>query len=389
MFLTAQEAANELGVSLETLYAYVSRKLVRSQKVPNSRKRQYWLEDIEKLKGKVERPENEFLVPRSSITLIRPDGPFYRGRNAIELAETETLESICALLWEDELGEKSEADALHFSDVYHRVGASLEGVSIIEKACALLPLLERANPRSFDLSHPGYCRTGMQVMRWFSAIASGALEPSDEPIHLVIGHSLNASEPLIDIIRRVLVISADHELDPTTYAVRAVANTGVSAYQAVLAGLAASQGRRLTFGRWDSLSRMMNEIIEGSNPGEAILGRFREGEPIYGFGSRIYPAGDPRAVALLRWLDDAFGESDVEFRRLKDAISIAREVIGEEPDFVIPLSFLGRKLGQTGNEVILLRTARLGGWIAHAIEQYLSQDLIRPRTTYRGLLPSL
>lgn len=386
MFMSAQEAAAELGVSLDTLYAYVSRKLIRSRKVPNTRKRQYWREDIERLRGNAAGATVEPLVPQSAITLITPEGPFYRGRSAIALAETETLESICAILWQADAPPRASTDDLRRSEVYDKVAGSLAGTTILERACALLPLVERANPRSYDLSHAGYCRTGAALISWFTAIVCDDPSGSDEPAHLRIGRALDASDALTDLIRRVLVIAADHELDPTTYAVRAVANTGVSAYQAVLAGLASSQGRRLTFGRWEALSMMVAEILESADPVAPVLRRVREGEVIHGFGSRVYPAGDPRATALLGWLDEVLG-GDAQLKRLRAAIDTVRDLTGEEPDFVIPLSFLGRRLGQVGNEVILLRTARLGGWIAHAMEQYLSQDLVRPRTTYRGPLP--
>jgi citrate synthase len=57
------------------------------------------------------------------------------------------------------------------------------------------------------------------------------------------------------------------------------------------------------------------------------------------------------------------------------------------PDFVIPLTFVAHKLGVPARGGTLLRLARMGGWIAHGIEQFHSQDLVRPRTVYDGLLP--
>src|SRR6266436_1178427 len=52
LYITAKEAAGALGVSIPTLYAYVSRGLIRSQRVPGSRNRRYWKVDIERLKGR-------------------------------------------------------------------------------------------------------------------------------------------------------------------------------------------------------------------------------------------------------------------------------------------------------------------------------------------------
>ncbi len=53
LYLSAEEAAALLGISLPTLYAYVSRKNIRSLKIPGTPKRRYWAEDIQRL---VKRP---------------------------------------------------------------------------------------------------------------------------------------------------------------------------------------------------------------------------------------------------------------------------------------------------------------------------------------------
>jgi citrate synthase len=386
LYLTAKEAADELGVSVATLYSYVSRKQIRSQRAPQSKARLYWKDDIDSLKRAAKTPANDALVPSTTITLLTPAGPFYRGQSAVKLAETESLESVCGILW----GQPAEGafGRLDFrrSELYDRVWENLADATTAEKVSALLPILERANPRAYDLSPSGYCRTGAEMMRWFASMICGQPTPTDLPLHEVIAQGLKSPPGYSDIVRRMLVLAADHELDPSTYAVRAIANTGVSPYQIALVGFAAAGGRRLTFGRPQALSQMIHEILKNKDPTEPILRRLSEGEPVYGFGSRLYPHGDPRAAALLAVLRETFPD-DSELAKLNEAISIAGDVMEAPPDFVIPLSFIGYKLGLIGRESILLRLARMGGWIAHAMEQYHSQEFVRPRTTYLGVLP--
>src|SRR4051812_49601975 len=50
LYLSAREAAAELAISPATLYAYVSRGLVRSEPTPDSRKNRYRAEDVRALK---------------------------------------------------------------------------------------------------------------------------------------------------------------------------------------------------------------------------------------------------------------------------------------------------------------------------------------------------
>src|SRR5712664_2799871 len=101
-FLSAEEAAQLLGVSIDTLYAYVSRKSLRSQQIPGSRAHQYWKADIERIRTRAtsRKPAADEPQQESEITLISERGPYYRGRSAVELADSASLESVAALLWE-------------------------------------------------------------------------------------------------------------------------------------------------------------------------------------------------------------------------------------------------------------------------------------------------
>jgi citrate synthase len=190
LYLTAEEAARELGVSVTTLYAYVSRKQIRTQKAPGSRTRRYWREDIERLKGASGAGGEDLLAPRSTITLITETDLFYRGRNVVELAETETLEAVCELLWNAPQEATFGAASLRTNETYRRIAAVLEGAPVHDRAVTLIPLLEQSNPRAFDLTHLGYARTGAELMRWFASCAvSSCWRPitSSIPAHMRCG----------------------------------------------------------------------------------------------------------------------------------------------------------------------------------------------------------
>ena len=93
--LRAREAAARLGVKLDTLYAYVSRGLLRSVAVPGSRERHYRADDVERFRitRGVGRGRAALIpVIDSAICLIEGGRFFYRGHDALRLAETATLE---------------------------------------------------------------------------------------------------------------------------------------------------------------------------------------------------------------------------------------------------------------------------------------------------------
>src|SRR5690606_21355276 len=97
------EAAAELGVSVATVYAYVSRGLLRSLPQPGSRRRLYRRDDLRALREGREVPADMAspLAPiESGITLLRGDAVFHRGRDLADLARRSSLEAVARLMWD-------------------------------------------------------------------------------------------------------------------------------------------------------------------------------------------------------------------------------------------------------------------------------------------------
>src|ERR1035438_4696683 len=109
LYLSAREASAELAISPATLYAYVSRGLIRSEPSQDSRSHRYRAEDIRGLKQRrTPSPEPrgfrsfdpDLPVMDSTISTITEDGPIYRGVNCVDLSEKDTLEHAATLLWD-------------------------------------------------------------------------------------------------------------------------------------------------------------------------------------------------------------------------------------------------------------------------------------------------
>src|SRR5665213_1131892 len=86
LYLSAREASAELAISPATLYAYVSRGLVRSEPSPDPRGLRSFDADLP--------------VMDSAVCTITEEGPIYRGVNCVDLAEKDTLEHTATLLWD-------------------------------------------------------------------------------------------------------------------------------------------------------------------------------------------------------------------------------------------------------------------------------------------------
>src|SRR5215470_9091007 len=98
-WLTSKEAARRLGVSAATLYAYVSRGLLRSEGTTGQRERRYRADDVSRLKRRREVGRKaeaiaanalDFGTPvlDSALTLIDGGRLFYRGHDATRLARS-------------------------------------------------------------------------------------------------------------------------------------------------------------------------------------------------------------------------------------------------------------------------------------------------------------
>src|SRR5215831_19046846 len=109
-WLTAEEALSRLRVRPQTLYAYVSRGRVRAEPDPSEpRRSRYRASDIAALAARKARGRKAADVARgaidwgepllaSAITTVRQGRLYYRGLDAMRLAETGTLEEVARLL---------------------------------------------------------------------------------------------------------------------------------------------------------------------------------------------------------------------------------------------------------------------------------------------------
>ena len=393
LYLSAREAAAELAISPATLYAYVSRGLIRSEPSPDSRSHRYRAEDVRGLK---ERRAPSAVEPRgfrsfdpdlpvmdSAITTITEEGAIYRGVNCVDLSEKDTLEHTATLLW-DVTGVDPFAtnNCPHVSDEMQAIGVAARRAAPIDRAIAVLALATSADPGAFTRAPEGRAMVGARILRLLVATMLNA-EPSGELLHQQVAKVWapdNKHAP--DLIRRALVLLADHELNASTFTVRCAASTGLNLYDSVIAGLAALKGP-MHGGAGVLASRLVKTLID-QDAEPVIRERVALGERFAGFGHGVYKRGDPRAMSLLNALTRA-GAARKFTKEVPERIA---EATGEFVNIDYALAVLAHSLRLApGSELTLFAMARAVGWIAHASEQLQYGRLIRPRARYVGPAP--
>jgi citrate synthase len=102
----------------------------------------------------------------------------------------------------------------------------------------------------------------------------------------------------------------------------------------------------------------------------------------------LYAAGDPRAALLLNLLEQS-GVNAESIAFSKRVMEEVRRVTDRAPTIDFALVTLERALCLPPDSAIaLFAQGRTAGWIAHAMEQYATRQLIRPRARYTGKQPS-
>ncbi len=163
-------------------------------------------------------------------------------------------------------------------------------------------------------------------------------------------------------------------------------------WRAVITGLSVAIGRRDRQGGLDATNRLLKEIVESADPEAPVLERIRDGETLPGFepsiyrqGEPIYSQGDPRALALLRYCEQALA-GNKSFERLSKVLSMVRDYKNLQPNNTLVCLFIFRLVG-VGPRSTLFHLGRAAGWIAHAIEQHQAGEMQHRRGRYTGPLP--
>ncbi|OEZ87207.1 citrate synthase 2 [Janthinobacterium sp. HH104] len=382
--LSALEAARLLGVSLPTLYSYVSRGLLASVSNGASRRKRYPQEDVLRLaarKNDAKRGGQTAVaamhwglpVLETQISHILDGRLLYRGRDATTLAESAALEAAASLLWDDNACDYFQQDA----PVLPQGLASAPGATPLTRAMLAMAMLSSL-PAPVDM-----LQSGPALMRILAA-ALLQTAPSALPLHRQLAQAWNADTDQTELLRAALVLLADHELNASTFAVRCIASTGASLPAALGAGLAALSGDR--HGGGSAAARcMLMQALAAPDVKDAIGAFYKTIAPEFaGFGHPLYPQGDPRAAYLLDRLS-ALSHKSPQLGAILSFCATAGELLDARPNADLALAAMELAFGwPEGAALSVFALARSAGWIAHANEQAASAALIRPRARYIG-----
>jgi citrate synthase len=397
-WLLTAEATARLSVKPQTLYAYVSRGLVRSERVPGTRISRFRRDDVERLAQRAHRstPPGRFdVVVDTELTLLDPDGFLaYRGWDVLDAATTSTYEEVAEWLW---TGVRAHAPEWASSPAAVRTAAAAQRAlpptaTTPDRMRVIVAALATTDPLRHD-------RRPDAVVVTARALIASLVEalPILDPPAPDGGRSLaarlwprlspmRATTARVHALDTALVLLADHELAASALAARVAASTWADPYLVVLAGLSAAGGP-LHAGASRAVRTLLSRVLDGVGAATAIGDILRSGEPVPGFGHRVYEAQDPRAGALLGAVD-AMKPAPGLRRAAHDVLDVMASRNGPAPnvDFGLGVFTMACGMADDAGEAIF-EIARCAGLIAHGIEEYEHRLRYRPRAAYVGPRP--
>ncbi len=399
-FIPAAEAAARLGIRPATLYAYVSRGMVRSHRLPGRRGSWFDPRQIDGLTGGRRRPDRPYggepgqaVTVATAITRLGPDSLAFRGHDAVALSSTASFEAVARLLWTGQLEDGMFSAPAATVKAARQASRWLpDGARLPDRLALIIPAAGAVDPLRFDLAPAAVASAG-QVLIATMVEALPAATDHEPPTATVAGRlwtRLAPGRPPRDasaVLNGFLVLVADHELATSTLAARVAASTRANPYAAVLAAFGAMEGP-LHGSVSEEVHRLLVEAAGPAGPTAAVADRLRRGQHLPGFGHFLYRNGDPRAPAgmdLVRRLPhNAATRQRMGIVDQVHAAVTVRSPVRSNIDFSLgALSFVSGMPSDAGETIFVI--GRTAGWLAHIIEEYDEPPLrFRTRAVYTG-----
>ncbi len=405
--ISREEALDLLRVKKETLYTYVSRGWIQSFPLREGRRHVFSRTDVLRVRARsltnagigamaesAMRYGEPIIVSR--ITEITPNGPRYRGRLAVDLAEQGcAFEAVAHWLWtgvwlDDQISWSNVSNfkpaflgrkrvRMHSDDfIKSQASVVLEcgmGGTGTEQSKLAQTLRAAQEIIQVQVGMLGF----LSAKRQFSPVLAG------KQLSASVGRILeaDAGPETAATLNAMLVLCADYELTPASFAARVVASSGGDLYVSVAAGLCAHSGL-LTSQICDKLTY----LLSGGTDCRDLDARLDEvnkfGSTIYGFNPVLAPKGDARAYWMI-----ARAKALAREKRLPVTDNIIRFLARVEADFGLypglpaGLVTLASALDLPPKSAAAIwGIGRTAGQIAHIIEQRITGFILRPRAMY-------
>ena len=350
------------------------------------------------------------ITGRSSICEVDEENCelYYRGYSILDLAEHSNFEEVAYLLLKGELPEKKNLGEFQNKlseerEIPHKVDEVLKGLSAKTDPMDVLKIavgiLHTVDPDASSNEEEANIRKAIRLIAKIPTIITDNFHFShgNEPVkpnpHLSLAENflymLKGKEPEAfesSALEKSLILYAEHELNASTFAARVVVSTLSDMHSGIIAAIGALKGP-LHGGANERAMEMLLEIEEPEKAESWIKDALLQKKRIMGFGHRVYKKMDPRNPVIKK-MSKELGERQ-GVNKWFEISEIVEKIIDREKGLHPNLDFYASSSYYLLGIPIPLYTpifvaSRVSGWIAHVMEQYSDNRLIRPRAEYTG-----
>jgi citrate synthase len=405
-YLTRTETLAILQVKLQTLYAYVSRGLIRSVPQGDNGRRLYARQDVERMKSRADARSGHAPVAAaamrwgepiitSTITQITAQGPVYRGVAAVDLArEGCTFEEVAGRFWNVDdpaaLSWQPCTRTLRFAEASASAGLVHPRRELVRFLADIALHFGGEHLRGVSAPREQLAESSRMIATMAQCLAHLRRTPAAATLktkrqgriaaRLLVALGGDPTPQHIAALDTALVLCADHELAQATFVARIAASAGADIGECVAAAILTQTG--LTSARsYHGAEDLLRACRTPAQTQRLFAAEYAAHRNLPGFNHPLYPDGDPRArflIDLVRRLDGRYPA----VAPLHAALDMAARH-GCLPSLEVGLTMLSIALGLPPRSAFaMFIIGRTVGWIAHIVEQRESGALIRPRADY-------
>lgn len=338
----------------------------------------------------------------------------YRGYDIRELANKASFEEVVYLLWNEDLPTRPELERFkaelsgHFEippQVLDLLRSLPKGTAPMHALRTAVSMLAAFDENPDDVSLDNVRRIGVKLTAQFPTITAAiervreGKEPvAPDPSLSVAGNFLytltgqRPTEAATRVMDVALVLHAEHGANASTFTARATASTLTDVYSAVTAAVGSLKGP-LHGGANEGVMKALETIGSTQAVEDYVMNILSQPKGrVMGFGHRVYRVVDPRAN-ILREVSKRLAEESGESKWFEMSLEMERVMDREmekrgkqiKPNVDFFSASVYRMLGFPGDMYTpIFAVARIPGWMAHLLEQYADNRLMRPHLVYEG-----
>ncbi len=183
-----------------------------------------------------------------------------------------------------------------------------------------------------------------------------------------------------------LILHADHGFNASTFAARVTASTLADLNGVVVTALSTLSGPLHGAANRDAMNLRL-KIGDAAKAETYVVEALARKEKIPGFGHRVYKTMDPRAAILKEYAESlgkaAGQEKWHEMSYIMEEAMMREKGLNPNVDFYSATTYYAMGI-PVDIFTPIFAVSRIAGWVAHAMEQYGDNKIIRPKAEYTG-----